>query len=77
MMAAGQVTHDEAITICKTDWWKSTPPGEAARFQLFQDRSVMPQGKFFEGLQVLFGREVLFRELKDIEALRAEFRARE
>ncbi len=77
MMADHMINHEEEITVRKTEWRKTTPPGEGARFQLLQDRSVVPQEKFFEGLQVLFSRNVLLHELKDIGMLRAELHARE
>lgn len=56
------MTREEALSMVETKWWEDVPLKDAARFQLYEDRLVMPFDLFQNGVQELLGRPVWTHE---------------
>lgn len=69
------MTQEEAVTMADSKWWESVPLKDAAHFQLFEDRLVMPFDLFQKGVEELLGRPVWTHEFafaKDAGGLREQ-----
>jgi len=65
-------TREDAVRFAESEWWESVPLVDAARFQLHEDKLVMPFDKFHEGVEALLGRPVFTHEFAFIDSLRGE-----
>jgi hypothetical protein len=69
------MTKEEAIAFAESKWWESVPLKDAAHYQLFEDRMVMPFALFQQGVEELLGRPVWTHEFafaKDKGGLREQ-----
>jgi hypothetical protein len=67
------ITHEQAIALCKSGWWKDKTAQEVVRFQLFTDLLCMPFSDYHEAIEKALGRPVWTHEFAWPENLRAEF----
>lgn len=63
---------EDAVAFAETEWWESVPLVDAARYQLNEDKLVMPFDKFHRGIEKMLGRPVFTHEFAGVERLRAE-----
>ncbi len=67
------MTHEEAIEMSKSGWWKTKTVREIVEFQLYEDRLCMPFDEFHKAVEEALGRSVWTHEFADIKGLQAEY----
>lgn len=67
--AEKQATHETAIALCKSGWWKGKSAEEVVAFQLCQHRLCMPFADFHKAIEEVLGRGVFTHEFADPERL--------
>jgi hypothetical protein len=56
------MTRDEAVALYESQFWKTTPHEDIAKFQLMADRLCVPFKVFHEALEKALGRPVFTHE---------------
>ena len=62
-VAKVQLTEEQAITLCRSNWWVGINPIKVAQFQLSQDRLCLNFNAFHKALEQALGRPVFVHEL--------------
>lgn len=72
-MSKKELTQEQAIALCHSNWWEGKTDREIVEFQLFTDRLCLPFGRYHQAVEKVLGRSVWTHEFAWPDDLRREF----